>query len=146
MTMSNESGIDLKDLIEPRILCAVRKLLTGRVNELMQNAELKIPVIDDYLMNPTIELTSCEQTEKERIIRVDAYSLTITFLMPDTPESELHCYAYAGAISRVIYENPTLGGVAERVSIAGRKYIKPTKSNCGEEWRLVISLRITVEC
>jgi hypothetical protein len=28
---------------------------------------------------------------------------------------------------------------------AGKKYIRPKKPGCGEEWKLVISVRITVE-
>ena len=141
----------MKDLVEPRIIEAVRKLLCGRVNEMLGEMECPIPLIDfsDYrggaVVVPVINLVSCERTEKERIIRLDAYSLTITFSLHEMPESELHCYAYSGAVSRAFYDDPTLGGVADKAEITGKKYIQPKKPNCGEGWELVISLRLTVE-
>ena len=69
----------MKDLIEPKIIEAVRKLLCGRVNEMLGEMEFPIPLIDfsDYrggaVIVPVINLVSCERTEKERIIRLDAY-------------------------------------------------------------------------
>ncbi|MCL2479762.1 MAG: hypothetical protein FWF22_09675 [Treponema sp.] len=141
----------MNDLIEMRIMAAVRGLLTGRVNEILGNAENAIPLIElgeascGYAVVPEIVLTNCERTEKERIIRQDVYSLTITLAIPETPESELHCYAYSGAVSRAVYGDPTLGGVADRAVITGKKYIPPTRTNCGEGWGLAITMRITVE-
>jgi len=141
----------MKDLVEPRIIGAVRKLLCSQVNEMLGEMEGPIPLIDfsDYkggaVVVPVINLVSCERTEKERIIRLDAYSMTITFSLPEMPESELHCYAYSGAVTRAFYDSPTLGGVVDRAVITGKKYIQPKKPNCGEGWELVISLRLTVE-
>ena len=71
----------MKDFIEQQITTAVRKLLTGRVNEILENWEFLVPVIEfgnigsGYATAPVINLSSCERTEKERIIRLDAYSL-----------------------------------------------------------------------
>jgi hypothetical protein len=65
--------------------------------------------------------------------------------IPDTPDGELLCYAYSAAIGKALGENPTLGGVADRAVIAGKKYNKPKKPNCGESWELVITMRLTVE-
>jgi hypothetical protein len=96
-------------------------------------------------VNPVINLSTCERTEKERIVRQDAYTLTINFNFPETPESELFCYAYSGAVSRAVYDNKTLGGVADRAEVTGKKYNSPKKPNCGESWGLVLSLRVTVE-
>ena len=141
----------MKELIEPRIISAIRKLLTGRANELLGEMECLIPLIDfsDYkggdIVVPVINLSSCERTEKERIIRLDAYSLTINFSLPETQESELHCYAYSGAVGRALYDDPTLGGVADRAVITGKKYVQPKKPHCGEGWEVQISLRIMVE-
>ena len=141
----------MKELIEPRIVSAIRNLLTGRVNELLGEMECSIPLIDfsDYrggaVVVPVINLSSCERTEKERIIRLDAYSLTITFSVPETPESELHCYAYSEAVGRALYDDPTLGGVADRAVITGKKYVQPKKPHCGEGWEVVLILRITIE-
>ena len=141
----------MEEFIETGILRAVREFLFLRVNEILRESQYAIPVIEfgDYCgsgsVAPVISLTSCERTEKERIIRLDAYSLSITITFPETPESELYCYAYSGAISRAIYNNPTLGGVVDRAVITGKKYISPKKTHCGESWELLITLRVTVE-
>jgi len=141
----------MNDHIEHQIIEAIRKLLTGQVNEILRNSPSVIPVIEfgdygcGYGVAPAIVLSACERTEKERIVRLDAYSLTITFSLPDTQESELYCYAYSGAVGRAIYDNPTLGGIADRAVVTGKKYLSPKKPNCGEGWQLVIGLRVTIE-
>ena len=137
--------------IEETIIKAVKRLLSERVNEILKEAEFSLPIIEfgscgcGYAVAPVIALSSCERTEKERIIRLDAYSLTITFSLPEIPEGELHCYAYSGAVGRAFHDDPTLGGVADRAIIAGKKYVQPKIPLCGEGWELVITLRITVE-
>jgi hypothetical protein len=141
----------MKYFIEQQIIDAVRKLLTGKVNELLGDIEFSVPLVEfsDYkggtAVVPVISLASCERTEKERIIRLDAYILNITFSLKDMPESELYCYAYSGAVSKAVFDNPTLGGVADRAVITGKKYVLPKYSNYGEGWELIITLRITVE-
>jgi hypothetical protein len=141
----------MKDFIEQRIIDAVRKILTGRVNEILNRWEFLIPVIEfsafanKYAVVPAISLVSCERTEKERIIRLDAYSLSITFTLPETQETELYCYGYAAAVCKALGENPTLGGVVDRAVVSGKKYNTPKKPFCGEDWEMVISLRVTVE-
>ena len=142
---------DKEDFIEARIIGAVRVLLTRRVNEILGDWEFAIPVIEfgDYSggdsVVPVISLGLCERTEKERIIRLDAYSLTITISLPEMPESESYCYAYSGAISKALKDDPTLGGIADRAVVIGKKYNQPKRPNCGEKWEAVITLRITVE-
>ena len=137
--------------IEQKIINAVRKLLTGKVNEKLNNWNFFFPLIEfsgyggASAVVPVITLSSCEQSEKERIIRQDAYTLTITFSVPETADSELSCYAYANAFSIVLGEDVTLGGVVDRAVITTKKYVPPKKPNCGMEWELVISLRVTVE-
>jgi len=141
----------LENLVELRILDAIRKLLTGRVNEILSDWEFLIPVIEfsnftnRHTVVPAVSLVSCERTEKERIIRLDAYSLSISFTLPETQETELYCYGYAAAVCKAIGENPTLGGVVDRAVISGKKYIMPKKPGCGEDWEMVIALRVTVE-
>ena len=140
-----------ENLIEIRILEAIRKLLSKRVNELLAGFEYPIPLIEfcDYrgisAVIPEIALSSCERSEKERIILLDSYSVTVTFSLPESPESELYCYAYAGAVGRAIYDDPTLGGVVDRAVVTGKKYVKPKHSHCGESWKAEITLRVTVE-
>jgi len=137
--------------IEEAITGAVKRLLTGRVNEIFQNWEFLIPVIEfgnigsGYATVPVIILSGCERTEKERIIRLDAYSLTISFSLQEHQDGELYCYGYAHAFRKALGEDVTLGGVADRAVITGKKYIPPKKPNCGEGWGLVLTLRITVE-
>jgi hypothetical protein len=105
----------------------------GRVNEVFGNWQFLIPLfeISEYqggtAVVPMITLSGCERTEKERIIRLDAYSLSITFTLTETPESELHCYAYAAAVCKALGENPTLGGVVDRTAVTGKKYAPPKK-------------------
>jgi hypothetical protein len=141
----------MNDFIEQRIVEAVRELLTGRVNELLGGIHYSVPLIEfgNYsggnVVIPVIGLSTCERTEKERIIRLDAYSLAIVLTLPETLESELFCYAYSGAISRAVFDNPTLDGIVDRAVIIGKKYVPPKKINCGQGWELVITLRITVE-
>ena len=141
----------MKDFVETRIIGAVRKLLVERGNELLNEMEFYVPVIEfgningGFAVIPVITLSSCESTEKERIILLDAYALTITFSFPETPEAEMYCYAYAGVVSRAIKENPTLSGIVERAVITGKKYVQPRVPNCGESWEAVLSLRITVD-
>ena len=144
MTMGNV-------FVEQRILGAIRGLLTGRVNELLREVEFAIPIIEfdgygcGYAAEPTIELSSCELTEKERIIRREAYTLAVTFSVSEMPESDLHCYAYSAAIGKALEEDPTLGGVAEKVTVTSKKYHQPKKPGCGEGWGLSLVLRVTVE-
>jgi len=137
--------------IEQRIIEAIRGLLTGRVNEILSKWEFLIPVVEfsnfanRHIVAPAISLVSCERTEKERIIRMDAYSLSISFTLPETQETELYCYGYAAAVCKALGENPTLDGVVDRAVVSGKKYNTPKKPFCGEDWEMVIALRVTVE-
>ena len=141
----------MKDFIEQRIIEAIRGLLTGRVNEILSKWEFLIPVVEfsnfanRHIVAPTVSLVSCERTEKERIIRLDAYSLSIAFTLPETQETELYCYGYAAAVCKALGENPTLDGVVDRAIVSGKKYSQPKKPECGDDWEMVIALRVTVE-
>jgi hypothetical protein len=141
----------MNDLIEQKIIEAVRKLLTVRVNELLASLDYPVPAIElsNYeggnVVAPVINLSTCERSEKERIILLDAYSLSITFSLPETSESEFLCYVYALSVCKAFGENPTLDGIADRAVVTGKKYNKPKKPCCGEGWEVVISLRVTVE-
>jgi hypothetical protein len=146
----------MSDFIEQRIIKAVRGLLIGRVNEILREDSLDVPIIefgncgrhyhgDGYGMVPVIALSLCECSEKERIIRLEAYTVSITFSLPETFESETQCYAYCAAVCRAVKETPTLGGVVDRVTITGEKYTPPKKPGCGDGWGVVLMLRVTVE-
>jgi hypothetical protein len=141
----------MKEFIEQRIITAVRGLLTGRVNEILRDEEFDTPYIEfgNYsganVVVPVVALASCEKSENERIISVDAYSLTITFSLPDKFETENHCYAICAAVCTALKENPTLGGVVDRAVVSGEKYVPPKKPNFGQGWEVIITLRLTVE-
>jgi hypothetical protein len=141
----------MKDFIEIKIISAVRKLLTERVNEIFQQWEFVVPIIEfgnigsGYAMSPVISLTSCERTEKERIIRLDAYSMSISLSLREHEDGELYCYGFAYAFEKALGEDVTLCGIVDRAVITGKKYMPPKKPNCGEGWGLVLSLRTTVE-
>jgi hypothetical protein len=57
----------------------------------------------------------------------------------------LYCYGYSAAFGKALNEDITLGGVAERAVITGKKYLSPKKPHCGGEWGVIITLRVTVE-
>jgi len=141
----------MKEFIEQRIINAVRGLLIGRVNEILLDEEFEVSIVEfgNYQgggsISPVIALASCEKSEKERIIRLDAYSLTVTFSLPDKFETESQCYAYCAAVCMALKENPTLGGAVDRAVIVGEKYVPPKCVNCGQGWEVVISLRVTIK-
>jgi hypothetical protein len=93
---------------------------------------------------PIIRLSTCERTEKERIIRLDAYTLTITFAVPESPDGELFCYAYAAAVDRALWEDPALGDAAERAVLTGKNYIEPKTPQCGDCCNVVLTLHVSV--
>jgi hypothetical protein len=137
--------------IEEAIIKAIKQLLVNEVNDILSKAQFVIPAIEfgNYeggsVVTPVIALSTCERTEKERIVKQDAYTLTINFSLTDTKESELHIYAYSSSVSRAIYDNPILSGIINRTTVTGKKYFSPKKPQCGEGWGLVITLRLTVE-
>ena len=79
----------MKDFIETKILNAVRELLERRVNEIFSDWELLIPVVEfskfqnKFVVSPVISLSGCERTEKERLIKIDAYTVSITFTIQE---------------------------------------------------------------
>jgi hypothetical protein len=134
------------------LLDSVKKLLSGRVNQLLAEMEYPIPPIEfgcslsgGYALTPALWLSTCERTEKERIIRLDAYTLTITLNVPEYPEGERNAYAYTSSVATALGDDPTLGGIADRAVLAGKKYTPPKQSGTGGDWTVVLSLRITVE-
>jgi hypothetical protein len=138
--------------IEEKILISVKKLLSGRVNELLAETEYPIPPIafgrslsGGHALTPTLWLSTCERSEKERIIRLDAYTLTIILNVPEYPEGERNAYAYAWVAATALQENPTLGGIADRAVLAGKKYTPPKQSGTGGDWMVVLTVRIVVE-
>ena len=141
----------MKEFIEQKIINAVKKLLTGKFNDYLRDFDFQIPFVEFGIFRgvnviaPIINLSSCEQTEKERIVKQDTYSVTVTFPVLETVESELFCFAYADAFNKALCDDVTLGGITDRAVITNKKYVPPKKVNCGMDWEAIISLRITVE-
>jgi hypothetical protein len=138
--------------IEEIIINSLKSLLAGRINELLGEMEYPIPPIEfgrslsgGYADTPLLWLSTCERSEKERIFRMDAYTLTIAFTLPEHPEGERFCYAYASSVATALQENPTLGGIADRAVLAGKKYTPPKQSGTGGDWTVILTLRIIVE-
>jgi len=141
----------MNEFVEQKIINAVKKLLTGKFNDYLREFDFQIPFVEFGIfrgvnvITPVISLSSCEQTEKERIIKQDTYSITVTFPVLDTVESELFCFAYADAFGKALCDDVTLGGVADRVVITNKKYVPPKKTDCGMDWELIITMRIILE-
>jgi SUMO ligase MMS21 Smc5/6 complex component len=137
--------------VEEAITGAVKRLLAGRVNEILMDAEFPVPPVEfgdlssGSAVCPQIVLSTCERTEKERIIRLDAYTVTISFALPESEDTEQCCYAYAAAVEKTIAENTALGGVVDRAVLTGKKYTAPKHAGTGEGWGLALIIRITVE-
>jgi hypothetical protein len=137
--------------IEENIINSLKSLLSGRVNELLGETEYPIPPIEfgsyrgGSFTAPVISLSTCERSEKERIVRLDAYTLAIAFTVPEWPGGERNCYAYAASVAMALGENPTLGGVASRAELAGKKYSPPKQNGIGGEWEVELKIRVLVE-
>jgi hypothetical protein len=137
--------------IEENIINSLKSLLVGRINELLREMEYPIPPIEfgsyrgGSFTAPAISLSTCERTEKEQIVRLDAYTLTIAFTVPEWPEGERNCYAYASTVATALRENPTLGGVADRAELAGKKYVPPKQSGTGGDWGLELKIHVLIE-
>jgi hypothetical protein len=137
--------------IEENIINSLKSLLEGRVNELLGETEYPIHPVEfgSYrgrsVVSPVIALSTCERSEKERVIRLDAYSLTITFTVPEHPDGERNCYAYASSVATALGNDPTLGGATSRAELTGKKYAPPKQSGAGGDWGVTLTLRVTAE-
>jgi hypothetical protein len=137
--------------IEESIVNAVKNLLLRRVNELLGEMDCPVPSVEfgDYrggsVVVPVVSLAGCERSEKERIIRVDVYSVTVVFVVPESGDVERYCYAYAAVVDRALRDDPALGGVADRAVVSGKKYVPPKCPGTGGDWKLVLSVRVMIE-
>jgi predicted nucleotidyltransferase len=122
------------------------------VNELLGEAALVIPPVEFsekkgawvYAVVPEIRLLTGERSEKDRVVRLDAYSLVISFTVREE-NGERDCYAYAGAVDMALEEDETLGGVVDRAVLVRKTYTSPRIPHCGDSWKAELTLRVTVE-
>jgi hypothetical protein len=144
---------DRKDLyIEEIILNSLKSLLAGRVNELLREAAFLIPPVEFthkpnggyYAVTPELNISTCERSEKDRIVLLDAYKVIVIFTVPES-YGDRNCYAYAASVDRALRENPTLGGIVDYALIVKKDYRGPKYPGTGEGWEAVLTLRITAE-
>jgi hypothetical protein len=137
--------------VEDAVLNGVKKLLGGRVNEIAADYEFAVPPVEfdgfsgGAFVLPVLDLGGCERSEKERLIRLDVYSLTINAVMPERYDGELCCYAWAAAVEKALGEDSTLGGAVSRAVMTGKTYVRPKSPYCGAGWEVKLSLRVIVE-
>jgi hypothetical protein len=48
-------------------------------------------------------------------------------------------------VATALGENPTLGVTVDRAELTGKKYVPPKQSGTGGDWKVILTLRITVE-
>jgi hypothetical protein len=137
--------------IEEKILGAVWGLVLDRVNDVLESVDDDVPALEkkgnglvgDYVKRPvsgSVGLVKVERTEKERIVRLDAYRVVVT-----VNASEADCYRYAYALDKAIENDVTLGGVAENVLFEKKDYKKISGGVKDGGCEAVFSLRITAE-
>jgi hypothetical protein len=93
--------------IEETITGAVKRLLVGRVNEILADAEFPVPSIEfggypggSALAGASaLVFSTCERTEKERIIRLNAYTVTIFFILPENYYRYIKNHPVQGTLS-----------------------------------------------
>jgi hypothetical protein len=122
--------------------------LTGAVNFYLGEFEVDSPLFEvdcsrrlgSFGVWPDIEVCECELSDKERIIKVVAYTLKIALQIHHLSEKK-HLYFYTHALDLAINDDPTFGGVADRVSIVYKKY----KQLDTGAWEIVIMVRVIME-
>jgi hypothetical protein len=138
--------------IEETIINSLKSTLLGRVNELLGEAEFLIPPIEFthkpnggyYSVTPELSISTGERSEKDRIVLLDAYKVTITFSMPEQ-YGERNCYAYAASVDRALREDATLGGTADYALLVKKEYKAPKRPGTGEPWETTLTLRVSTE-
>jgi hypothetical protein len=128
---------------EEMLLEMTEELLSSAVNYYLNELDETVPLFEiekkrslgAYGVKPLIDITECELSEKERVIKLQAYTLTITFCVKGFENKRL-LYIYAYAIEKAIACDPTFCGVADRVALTHKKYSAE---------QVVITLRATLE-
>ncbi|GHU40836.1 hypothetical protein FACS1894190_08210 [Spirochaetia bacterium] len=135
--------------IEEQLIEMINEILTSTVNFYLSEMEEFVPLVElsssgklgSYGVCPQIELSEAARTDKDRIVRTDAYTMTITFVM-NSQNNKRDVYCYAAALESAINDDPTFGGVADRVAFVNRKYKGMAESS--GECQAVFTLRVTI--
>ena len=139
--------------MEKKIKGAIRKLLVDDVNKLLEELSFHVPTLEfgthigREVIIPHVSLKACEQSEKERIVFVNAYAVEIGIPVDDLRDrdGELLAFAYGAAIRRAVRLNSSLGGLVDRTVITNMDYVEPKRRFCGDHWIMAARLRVTVE-
>ena len=138
---------------EKKVKSAVKGLLVDDVNKLLEELSFHVPTLEfgthsgREVIIPNVSLTACEQSEKERIVFVNAYAVEISLPVDDLRDwdGELLAFAFGAAIRRAVRLNPSLGGLVDRTIITNMDYVEPKRRFCGDHWIVAARLRVTVE-
>jgi hypothetical protein len=129
----------MRDLIKKQIFDVVRGFLLGRVNTELAGTDYHVPLIKFKGSKGKTAIVSDIE-----ILVHDTFSVTVTYTLPETPESEFYCYAYGSAFCIAVKKDPTLGGVVEQAVVSEKKYVSPNTENSRREWQAVITLQIAI--
>jgi hypothetical protein len=91
-----------------------------------------------------LRLESGEKTEKDRIVGLDVYVLSIIFYSPEC-EGEMISYAFGAAIEKALEDDPTMGGAADKAVLTTKSYKEPAHRGAGGDWEAVFKIRLSVE-
>jgi len=138
---------------EKKILGAIRKLFVDDVNKLLEELSFHVPTLEfgthggREVIIPNVSLSACEQSEKERIVFVNAYAVEISLPVDDLRDwdGELLAFAYGAAVRRAVRLNSSLDGIVDRTVITNMDYVEPKRRFCGDRWIVAARLRVTVE-
>jgi len=139
--------------MEKKIKGAIRKLLVDDVNKFLEELSFHVPTLEfgthsgREVIIPNVSLSACEQSEKERIVFVNAYAVNVSIPVDDSRDwdGELLAFAYGAAIRRAVRLNSSLGGLVDRTVITNMDYVEPKRRFCGDRWIAAARLRVTVE-
>jgi hypothetical protein len=139
--------LDYMKTNEETLLEMTAELLTGAVNYYLSEFDVAVPQFETdsprrlgaFGVRPEIEIAECELSDKERIIKLEAYTLKTSFQVKGL-DNKNHIYYYALAIQKAIDDDVTFGGVADRVTLTRKKYTQRDGM-----WDVVLTLRATLE-
>jgi hypothetical protein len=133
---------------EEMLLEMTAELLGGAVNFYLNELDEAVPQFEidvrhklgGYGVVPDIDISECELSDKERVIKLQAYTLKISFCVKGSENKRL-LYVYAYAIEQAINDDVTFGGVADRVMLTHKKFNQVN----ADTWEIVLSVRATIE-
>jgi hypothetical protein len=111
--------------IEEKSVDAVWDVLTRRVNFYLGEMDAVVPFLERdsagkygrFGVRPVVGLLDCESSEKERVLMVDAYTVSVDIKAPVRD-----CWFYTHALRCALREDLTLNGIAAEVKFKRTTY------------------------